>query len=267
VAACAAGSNGALGGEFSFPEGVAGDPAGNIYIADTNRNRVQKLDSSGKALLAFGKNVGLVEDAPTFDICTQVGNCVTGTASSLTREFDLPTAVAADAVGDVYVADSRNARIQELDSWGNFLRVIASGGGHAGELNFPEDVVTDAAGSLYVADNGNNRIQKFDSHGNFVLAFGKDVVTAATSASPGRIWASQTSPVRSCVPRRQSAEAIVRRGDFRHLKAAAATVGARLEHACMGCGGPVTTPRTSGTTVLASSEIIEALPPLAARLG
>ncbi len=175
--ACAAGSDGALGGEFSFPEGVTTDAAGNIYVADTNNNRVQKFDSSGKFLLAFGKNVNLVAGALSFDICTQVGNCMPGTAGSLPGEFDLPTAVAADAAGNVYVADFRNDRIQEFDSSGNFLRVIAAGGGHGGEVGFPEAVVTDAAGNLYVADNGNNRIQKFDSHGNFVLAFGKDVVT------------------------------------------------------------------------------------------
>ena len=177
AAACAAGANGALGGEFNFPEGVATDSAGNIYVADTNNERIQKFDSSGKFMLAFGKNVDLVAGAPNFDICTQVGNCMPGTAGAQPGAFDLPSGVAADAAGNVYVADSRNGRLQEFDSSGNFLRVIGTGGGHGGELNFPEDVVTDAAGNLYVADNGNNRIEKFDSHGNFVLAFGKDVVT------------------------------------------------------------------------------------------
>jgi sugar lactone lactonase YvrE len=177
AAACAAGGDGALGGEFSFPEGVATDAAGDIYVADTNNDRVQKFDSSGRFLLAFGKNVNLVAGAPNFDICTQVGNCMPGTAGSQPGEFDLPSGVAVDAAGNVYVADFRNSRLQEFDSSGNFLRVVAPGGGHGGELNFPEDVVTDSAGNLYVADNGNNRIDKFDSHGNFVLAFGKDVVT------------------------------------------------------------------------------------------
>jgi sugar lactone lactonase YvrE len=177
AAACAAADNGALGGEFNFPEGVAADSAGNIYVADTNNERVQKFDSSGKFVLAFGKSVNLVAGAPNFDICTQVGNCMPGTAGPLPGEFDLPSGIAADAAGNVYVADFRNGRLQEFDSSGNFLRVIGTGGGHGGELNFPEDVITDSAGNLYVADNGNNRIEKFDSHGNFVLAFGKDVVT------------------------------------------------------------------------------------------
>ena len=177
AAACAAASNGALGGEFNFPEGVATDSAGNIYVADTSNERVQKFDSSGKFVLAFGKNVNLVAGAPNFDICTQVGNCMPGTAGAQPGAFDLPSGVATDAAGNVYVADFRNGRVQEFDSSGNFLRVIGTGGGHGGELNFPEDVVTNAAGNLYVADNGNNRIEKFDSHGNFVLAFGKDVVT------------------------------------------------------------------------------------------
>ena len=78
-----------------------------------------------------------------------------GTAGSLPGEFDLPRAVAADAAGNVYVADFRNGRIQEFDSSGSFLRVIGTGGGHGGEFNFPEDVATDAAGNLCVADNGN----------------------------------------------------------------------------------------------------------------
>ena len=104
AAACAAGANGALGGEFNFPEGVATDSAGNIYVADTNNERVQKFDSSGKFMLAFGKNVNLVAGAPNFDICTQVGNCMPGTAGAQPGAFDLPSGVAADAAGNVYVA-------------------------------------------------------------------------------------------------------------------------------------------------------------------
>src|SRR2546423_1214878 len=40
AANCASGTNGSLGGEFNFPEGVATDAAGNIYVADTNNARV-----------------------------------------------------------------------------------------------------------------------------------------------------------------------------------------------------------------------------------
>jgi sugar lactone lactonase YvrE len=177
AANCAVGGNGAVGGEFNDVEGVATDAAGNIWVAETNGQRIQKLDPSGKFLLALGKNVNLVGGASNFGVCTVAQSCQAAATGTLTGQFDDPRGIATGAAGDVYVADALNGRVQKFDSSGNILSVIGTGGGHGGEFDFPTGVSTDAQGNLYVAEEAGNRISKFDSSGHFVLAFGKDVVT------------------------------------------------------------------------------------------
>jgi sugar lactone lactonase YvrE len=89
-----------------------------------------------------------------------------------------PTALAVDAVGDLYVADTYlaadtvNARLLQQDAQG-IWSVIADGGGDPGQVYLPRALAVDAAGGLYVADNGDigqggsGRIQKRDAQGNW----------------------------------------------------------------------------------------------------
>jgi len=221
AASCKTGTVGGLGGEFN-PNGVATDGAGNVYVADFSNNRIQEFDCSGNFLRAWGKDV-VAGGGTGFEICTAAGSCKAGASGGLGGEFNGPGAdgVAADAAGNVYVADFFNRRIQKFDSSGSFLRawgkdVVAGGGtgfeictvaasckagllsgGLGGELEPPGGVAADAAGSVYVADRFNHRIQKFDSSGSFQRAWGKDVVagggtgfeicTAAQSCKAGAI--------------------------------------------------------------------------------
>ena len=69
---------------------VATDANGNVYVADTNNNRIQKFDPSGTFVAAWG------------------------TSGSGNGQFAGPTGVAADASGNVYVADQSNNRIQKF---------------------------------------------------------------------------------------------------------------------------------------------------------
>jgi hypothetical protein len=208
---CQIGGTGGLGGEMSSPRGVRTDAAGNVYVAEQINHRIQKFDSSGNFLRAWGKDVidpASPGDTGTgFEICVAgVNTCKAGTAGTLGGEMGSPFDVAADLAGNVYVADRDNHRIQKFDSSGNFLRawgkdVAAAGPGDTGtdfeicvagvdtckagssatalggEMSGPRGGVgTDSASSVYVADNGNHRIQKFDSSGNFLRAWGKDVI-------------------------------------------------------------------------------------------
>jgi len=88
-------------GRFRQVTDVTWDPAGNIYISDGYINsRIAKADKNGKWLASFGtpgKNPG---------------------------EFNTPHNIAADAQGNLYVADRGNRRIQVLDGNGKFLREI-----------------------------------------------------------------------------------------------------------------------------------------------
>jgi sugar lactone lactonase YvrE len=151
AASCRSGDMGTGNGAFAIPRGIATDAAGNIWVADSGNNRLQKLDPSGKFVLALGSG--------------------SGAAGALDGQFNDPQAVATDAAGDVYVADFLNNRVQKFDSSGKFLLDIG-----VGFLDLPQGVATDAAGNLLVGEERSNRVSEFDSTGAFVRALGKDVV-------------------------------------------------------------------------------------------
>ena len=89
-------------------------------------------------------------------------------------KFGFPRSVAADAAGNIYVADTRNHRIRKIDPSGVISTLAGTGedgddgdGGPASEarLCFPAGVAADTAGNVYVADNWNHRIRKIDPSG------------------------------------------------------------------------------------------------------
>jgi DNA-binding beta-propeller fold protein YncE len=106
--------------------------------------------------------------------------------------FQSSVGVATDGSGNVYVADSYNARIQKFDNSGTFLMTfgwgvadgkaafeICSSACHAGipgsgngQFYYPSGVAVDGSGNIYVADSDNFRIQKFDASGTFLTTWG-----------------------------------------------------------------------------------------------
>jgi sugar lactone lactonase YvrE len=75
-----------------------------------------------------------------------------------------PTGVTIDAIGNIYVADSENHRIQKWAPGASSGTTVAGGNGFgfaANQLNYPDGVAIDATGNIYVADRGNHRIQKW----------------------------------------------------------------------------------------------------------
>jgi DNA-binding beta-propeller fold protein YncE len=192
----------AQGGEFNTPEGVAVDSAGNLYVADTFNDRVQKFDAAGNFLQAWGKDV-ISGGVTTAEICSVAASCKAGVAGGLGGEFSDPTGIAIDSQGYIYVSEAGNFRIQKFDSNGNFQLAWGKGvnpsvpagygicvaaascvagalGTLAGEFNLPLKMATDAAGHLYVAENTNRRVQRFDLAGNFQRAWGKDVISSGS---------------------------------------------------------------------------------------
>jgi DNA-binding beta-propeller fold protein YncE len=85
-------------------------------------------------------------------------------------QFYYPGAVATDAAGNVYVADSWNHRIQKFTSTGSYATRWGLTGGGNGQFAYPYGLATDAAGNVYVADQYNHRIQ----------VFGRDVTPTAS---------------------------------------------------------------------------------------
>src|SRR3972149_6699925 len=131
------GTDGSGDGEFADPQGVAVDSTGNIYVADTDNDRIQKFNSNGNFILTFG-TLGF-------------GN----------GQFDGPQGVAVDSTGNIYIADTFNNRIQKFDSNGNFILTFGTLGFGNGQFDNPSGVAVDSSSNIYVADTFNNRIQVF----------------------------------------------------------------------------------------------------------
>ncbi len=85
-------------------------------------------------------------------------------------QFFNPVGIEIDLLGNVYVTDNRNHRIQKFDSEGNFLTSWGSYGTGDGQFRWPYDLAIDSFGNVYVTDN--NKIQKFDENGNFLTKWG-----------------------------------------------------------------------------------------------
>jgi uncharacterized protein (TIGR03663 family) len=124
------------------PMGIACDSEGNVYVADTWANRIQKFNSTGQFVTVW-------------------------TAGGPGSFFG-PRDVAVDAENRVYVADTGNKRIQVFDADGNYLRTIGKAGSGAAEFDEPVGIDFSAQNELYVADVGNKRIQVLRPNGSFI---------------------------------------------------------------------------------------------------
>ena len=103
---------------------------------------------------------------------------VTGASGNQPGQFNAPRGIAAAPDGSLYVADSRNNRIQHIAAngavikiWGSFAD-SSTGPAPDGTFNEPWGVAVGKDGSVYVSDTWNHRIQKFTADGQFIAKWG-----------------------------------------------------------------------------------------------
>ncbi|MBI3265063.1 MAG: 6-bladed beta-propeller [Acidobacteria bacterium] len=158
---------------FDEPTDIAFDPQGNIFISDGYRNQsVAKFDKDGDWVKRIGK-----------------GNM--GERGDLPGEFNTPHGIAADAKGNIYVADRGNQRVQVFDSDLKFLREIKidvpAPADATSTVSPPGKQGTFAPGApwavcitpgpnqvLYVADSYPGRMYKLSLDGKVLGYFGKN---------------------------------------------------------------------------------------------
>ena len=140
------------------PEGVAVDATGDIFIADTQNNRIREVEATGNIITVAGGGSSSGTDG--------LGDGGPATAASL----NYPTGVTLDAAGDIFIADSNNQRIREvIKATGDIITVAGNGGyGYSGDggpatassLSNPQGVAVDAAGDIFIADSNDQRIRE-----------------------------------------------------------------------------------------------------------
>ncbi len=161
----------ATSARLSGPSGVAVDGGGNVFIADTDNRRIRRVDTSGRITTVAGTG-GYGYD----------GDDKPATSTILAD----PNAVAVDASGNFYIADTFNKRIRRVNTSGRITTVAGTGTeGYDGDdkpattaaLSLPRGVAVDAAGNLYIADTSNHRIRRVDTTGR--------ITTVAGTGTPG----------------------------------------------------------------------------------
>jgi trimeric autotransporter adhesin len=145
----------ATSASLRFPNGVSVDASGNIYIADTNNNRIRMVT----------KTTGIITTVAGDDASGYSGDG--GLATSATLNY--PHAVSVDASGNIYIADSGSDRIRLATKTTGIITTLAGddASGYSGDgglatsatLNYPQAVAIDASGNIYIADTYNHRIR------------------------------------------------------------------------------------------------------------
>lgn len=159
------------------PSGIAVDPLGNLFIAESVGNRVRVVFASGTLLAAAIKvDAAGAPTAVATDIYTLIG---TGSASyagdgglGSAAAISQPAGLFVDSAEDIYLADGGNHVVRLLTAATGVVSTIAGnnglGGGYSGDeglataaqLGTPTDVAVDAAGRVLIADGiGNSRIR------------------------------------------------------------------------------------------------------------
>ena len=207
----------ALDAQLSLPWGVAVNDAGNLYIADYHNHRIRKVDSAGvittiagtgeigdgatasdaqlrgpPGVAVDGKGNTYIADSANHRIrqvdSAGIISTFAGTGEygfsgdggrALHAQLSLPSSVAVDSAGNLYITDTNNHRVRKVHTtfalFGVPISTVAgtgeSGfGGDGGravdaQLSNPWGITLDGMGNLYIADANNHRVRKVDSAG------------------------------------------------------------------------------------------------------
>jgi sugar lactone lactonase YvrE len=214
---------------FNYPQGITIDSAGNIYVADTSNQTIRKISSSG-VVTTFAGTVGvagfangngtaaqfaypqgLTTDAagnvyvadsgnnvirmitPAGVVTTLAGTGSAGATNGMAAaaQFNHPDAVAIDASGDVFVADTNNSVIREISAAGMVTTLAGSAGnagwangtGVAAQFDHPQSVAIDISGNLFVTDTFDGTIREVTPAGVVTTLAGKPYVTGFTDGT------------------------------------------------------------------------------------
>ncbi len=137
---------------FDSPGAVLPDRSGNIYISDTNNNRIRRISPDGYIVTVAGSL-----PAPGY-----AGDNSPGVFAQLNK----PTAIALDRNGNLLIADTGNNRIRRLDRYGTITSLPIT------DLRGPRGLAVEADDSILISDTGNHRICKWKPDGTLITVAG-----------------------------------------------------------------------------------------------
>jgi streptogramin lyase len=158
------------------PRGVWVDASGNIYIADTENNRIRMVDATTQIITTIAGNGGSSysgDNGPAKD-----------------AELHKPNGVVVDVTGNIYIADTDNEVIRRVDATTQIITTIAGtgSGGYSGDdgpatlasLKKPRGVWLSESGNILIADADNNRVRLVYDDGGTLM-----ITTVAGDGSSG----------------------------------------------------------------------------------
>ncbi len=138
------------------PGGIAIDPTNRfLYVVDT------------------GNDVVDVFDTDSFKLLRKIGKPSNKHLASEPGLFSLPTNVAVDKEGNVYVTDTLNDRVEIFDADGTFISTFGKNGDGPGYFARPKGIAVDVDGHIWVADSMQQRVQVFNNEGRLLIYFGE----------------------------------------------------------------------------------------------
>ena len=135
----------ATSASLSSPAGLAVDSSGNLYISDSDNNRVRRVNHQTGIITTFAgsESAGFGGDGGP-----AIGAALNG-----------PAGLAVDSSGNLYISDSHNNAIRKVDATTGVITTVA-GGGSPALFNTPLGIALDGVGNLYVADSQDSSIRK-----------------------------------------------------------------------------------------------------------
>jgi sugar lactone lactonase YvrE len=182
----------ATAAELYYPVGVAVDGSGNLFIADSNNQRIREVSANGSNGMTAG------------NIYTFAGTGTLGFAGdgqpAAGAELNYPLGVFVDGAGNLFITDTNNQCIREVPAAtangmtaGNIYTIAGTGTpGSAGdglpavgaELSYPSSVWVDGSGNLFIADTANQRIREVPAVTANAMTAG-DIYTVAGNGTAG----------------------------------------------------------------------------------